>query len=64
MTGFNWRLERFHKQLLFGLASATAIFGALAKALECVLQHRGLSKAVLHDFNNVLLLAPPPPLAP
>ena len=64
MTGFNWRLEPFHKQLPFGLASATAIFGALAKALECVLSHRGLIEAVLYDFNNVLLLAPSPPPAP
>ena len=34
----------FHKQLPYGLASATAIFSTLAKALEWVLQHRGLSK--------------------
>ena len=35
---------RFHKQLPVGLASATAIFSTLAKALEWVLQHRSLSK--------------------
>ena len=35
---------RFHKQLPFGLALATAIFSTLAKALEWVLQHRSLSK--------------------
>ena len=45
-------------QLLFGLASAPAIFSALSEALEWVLHQRGV-RAVIHYMYDFLLMGTP-----
>ena len=45
-------------QLPFGLASAPAIFNALADALEWILRQRGI-RAVVHYLDDFLLLGAP-----
>ena len=45
-------------QLLFGLATAPAIFNALAEALEWILKPRGVHY-VIHYFDDFLLLGRP-----
>ena len=45
-------------QLPFGLASAPAIFSALAEALEWILHQRGV-RGVLHYLDNFLFLGAP-----
>ena len=57
--GVQWRGGTFIDcQLPFGLASALAIFSAIAEALEWVPVHRGI-RGVIHYLNDFLLLGSP-----
>ena len=57
--GVQWRGGTFIDcQLPFGLASAPAIFSAIAEALEWVLVHRGI-RGVIHYLDDFLLLGSP-----
>ena len=57
--GIQWQGDVFIDcQLPFGLASAPAIFSALAEALEWVLVHRGV-RGVIHYLDDFLLLGAP-----
>ena len=54
--GVSWQgLVNGHCQLLFGLATAPAIFNALAEPLEWILKPRGVH-FVIHYFDDFLLL--------
>ena len=57
--GISWQNSVYVDcQLPFGLASAPAIFNALAEALEWILRSRGV-RYIIHYLDNFLILGPP-----
>ena len=56
--GVTWQGEVYVDQLPFGLASAPAVFSAIAEALEWILRSRGIHNLIYY-LNDFLLFRAP-----